>query len=64
LLESYIDSFLYKKVSENQKNDCTSGSLPKIAKTSFRVDCPLDVNSKVPKHLFPFTPRLIDVDGF
>jgi hypothetical protein len=43
LLESYIDSLLYKKVSENPKNYCTCRSLPKSAKTSFHVDCPLGV---------------------
>jgi hypothetical protein len=44
LLESYIDSLLYKKVSKNPKNYCTYRSLPKIAKTSFRADCLLGVN--------------------
>jgi hypothetical protein len=33
LLESYIDSLLYKKVSQNPKNYCTCRSLPKTAKT-------------------------------
>jgi hypothetical protein len=46
LLESYIDSPLYKIVSENPKNYCTCRSLPKIAKTNFRVDCLLGVKKK------------------
>jgi hypothetical protein len=52
LLESSIDSLLYKKVSKNLKNYCTCRSLPKSTKTSFCIVCPLGVKENKDKLAF------------
>jgi hypothetical protein len=43
LPQRLLHSASLQKVSKNQKNYCTCRSLPKSAKTNFRVDYPLGI---------------------
>jgi hypothetical protein len=63
-LESYHPYLLSQEVSKTPTTLGTYGSLPKIRKGRFGFHNPLGINFKVPKPFFPFSPRLIDVDGF